>query len=285
VTLTTEGVERHHRWAISSAALAFTNQVWIECVTQTVAQRAKGEHGEADRQGGRPGQARMFVKMARLCYHHGMTAAIDLPTLTRRTIINMARRRQRPGSGSSHAFLQERTSMMQWPDLTPVLSPILWAVVGATATRLYMPERYTRDLNIVVDAQDIRAVKRKLSDAGYVLLGTLSISGMRWQSPAGVSIDIIEGADSWWPAALQAAQTNRDGQGLPVLPLPYLVLMKFNASRTIDLGDIARMLGLADEPTLAQVRDVFRQFAPDGLEDLESLIVLGKLELDLSAGS
>ena len=61
--------------------------------------------------------------------------------------------------------------------------------------------------------------------------------------------------------------------------------MKFNASRTIDLGDIARMLGLADESALAQVRDVFRQFAPDGLEDLESLIALGKLELDLPAAS
>ncbi len=50
--------------------------------------------------------------------------------------------------------------MMQWPDLTPVLSPILWAVVGATATRLYMPERYTRNLEIAVGLQDTGAVKR-----------------------------------------------------------------------------------------------------------------------------
>lgn len=219
--------------------------------------------------------------MARLCYHYAMTAAIDVRTLTRRTIIDMARRRQRSGSGSSREFLLERTTMTQWPDLAPVLSPILWAVVGAAATRLYMPERFTRDLDIVVGVQDVEIATRKLHAAGYVRMGTLSIGGARWQSPAGESIDVIEGIDPWWPVALEAAQVNRDAQGLPVLPLPYLVLMKFNASRTIDLGDIARMLGLADEAALAQVRNVFRQYAPDGLDDLESLITLGKLELDL----
>lgn len=55
--------------------------------------------------------------------------------------------------------------------------------------------------------------------------------------------------------------------------------MKFNASHTIDLGDIARMLGLADEAALVQVRTVFRQYAPDDMDDLESLIMLGKLEM------
>ena len=214
-----------------------------------------------------------------------MTAAIDLRTLTRRTIIDMARRRQRPGSGSSHDFLLERTTMTQWPDLTPLLSPILWAVAGAAATRLYMPERLTRDLDIVVGIQDAQVATHKLRTAGFTLLETLSIGSTRWQSPGGIPIDVIEGADPWWPLALQAAQGNRDAQGLPVLPLPYLALMKFNASRTIDLGDMTRMLGLADEATLAQVRDVFRQYAPDGLEDLESLIALGKLELDSPAAS
>lgn len=209
-----------------------------------------------------------------------MTTTIEAAILTRRTIIDMARRRQRPGSGSARSFLEERTTMTQWPDLTPVLAPILWAVAGAAATRLYMPERSTRDLDLVIESRDTQAVTRKLRAAGFTLLGSLSIGGTRWQSPQGIPIDVIEGAEPWWPLALQAAQSNRDAQGLPVLPLPYLALMKFNASRTIDLGDLTRMLGLADAATLAQVRDLFRQFAPDGLEDLESLIALGKLEMD-----
>jgi hypothetical protein len=167
---------------------------------------------------------------------------------------------------------------MQWPDSSPALSPIPWAVVGAAATRLYMPERVTRDLGVVVAVQDADAARYKLLAAGYMMLGQLSIGGARWQTADGVQIDVIEGHEAWWPGALAEAQTNRDAQGLPILPLPYLVLMKFNASRTIDLGDITRMLGLADELALTQVREIFRHYAPADLEDLESLIQLGKLE-------
>ena len=74
------------------------------------------------------------------------------------------------------------------------------------------------------------------------------------------------------------AQTNRDGQGLPVLPLPYLILMKFRASRAQDVADITRMLGQAGEVQLNAVREVFERWLPGNDEDLESLIALGQLE-------
>jgi hypothetical protein len=209
-----------------------------------------------------------------------MESVQDIRHLTRRTIIDMARRRQQPGAGSGRDFLFARTANMQWPDLTPVLASIPWAVVGAAATRLYMPERSTFDFDIAIAAHDAPAVQRRLAEAGFVRLGSLSIGGARWQGPDGRLIDVIEGDEPWWASALREAQANRDRQGLPILPLPYLALMKFSASRTIDLGDLTRMLGLADESTLAAVRDVFQQYAPDDQEDLESLIFLGKLEID-----
>ena len=167
---------------------------------------------------------------------------------------------------------------MQWPDLTDILSPIHWAVVGAAATRLYMPERATQDFDIAIAVQEAERVRRKLADAGYLQTGKLSIGGSRWRTPDGLQIDVIEGHEEWWPQALAGAQSNRDEQGLPILPFSYLILMKFNASRTIDLGDIARMLGLADEDQLQQVRALFRHYAPTDLGDLESLIRLGRLE-------
>lgn len=208
-----------------------------------------------------------------------MNSTPDLGRLTRRTIIDMALRRQRPGTGSGLDFLLQRTTNVQWPDLTPLLAPIHWAVVGAAATRLYMPERVTQDFDIAIAVSDASQVRQKLSAAGYKQEGELSIGGSRWQSPAGLQIDVIEGHDSWWPQALAEAQSNRDEQGLPILPFAYLILMKFNASRTIDLGDIARMLGLADERDLARVRQLFLTYAPDDVQDLESLIRLGKLEM------
>lgn len=207
-----------------------------------------------------------------------MRPSTDLGRLTRRTILDMALRRQRAGTGSSLDSLLQRTTVVQWPDLTPILEPIRWAVVGAAATRLYMPERMTNDFDIAIAAQEAEMVRRKLAIAGYIHTGDLSIGGSRWQAPDRVQVDVIEGNDPWWPQALAEAQANRDEQGLPILPFAYLILMKFNASRTIDLGDITRMLGLASEADHAQVRSIFRLYAPADLDDLESLIHLGRLE-------
>lgn len=168
---------------------------------------------------------------------------------------------------------------MHWPDLSPVLAPIRWAVVGAAATRLYMPERFTQDFDVALAVQDAEVAYRKLSHAGYVKTGELSIGGSTWRAPDGQLIDVIEGGEPWWQDALLEAQNNRDAQNLPVLPLPYLVLMKFHASRTRDLGDIAQMLGHADDRALDEVRALFSEYAADDLDDLESLIMLGRLEL------
>jgi len=199
--------------------------------------------------------------------------------LTRRIIIDIARRRQRPGTGSTRSFLRERTAKMIWPDLSQVLRDVPWAVVGAVATRLYMPERATRDLGVAVTTHDAAAAQAKLAAAGWVKLGALSIGGSSWASPDGVQVDVLEGHAAWWPTAIADAQTNRDAQGLPILPLPYLVLMKFQSGRTVDIGDITRILGQAEASALQATREMFKNYEPDGIEDLESLIALGQLEM------
>ncbi len=167
---------------------------------------------------------------------------------------------------------------MAYPDLTPILSPIRWAVVGAAATRLYMPERMTQDLDIAIQEQDAAAAREKFKRAEFGYRGELSIGGSAWIAPSGQMIDVVEGREDWWQDALGEAQTNRDAQGLPILPLRYLVLMKFQAGRVQDIADVTRMLGQADEPTLDAVRALFRRYAPGDAQDLESLIALGKLE-------
>lgn len=169
---------------------------------------------------------------------------------------------------------------MIWPDLSDVFAELPWAVVGAVATRLYMPERMTRDLDVAIYAGDSIAAHQKLMAADWVQTGQLHIGGTSWRAIDGAELDLIEASAEWWPAALREAQSNRDLQGLPILPLPYLVLMKFQAGRVNDIADITRMLGQANEAQLDDTRRLFLKFDPDGLEDLESLIVLGRLELE-----
>jgi hypothetical protein len=51
------------------------------------------------------------------------------------------------------------------------------------------------------------------------------------------------------------------------------------SNRSLDIGDLGRLLGLVPEPELDRVRQAVHQFTPQDAEDLESLIYLGKLEL------
>ena len=55
--------------------------------------------------------------------------------------------------------------------------------------------------------------------------------------------------------------------------------MKVEAGRAQDLADAARMLGAAPDLSRQETRAVFRRWLPDALDDLESLIALGNLEM------
>jgi len=204
---------------------------------------------------------------------------MDAGTRIRRTLLAVARRRQRPGTGSTRPFLTTRTHSRPFPDLTPVLHPVPWAVVGAAATRMYMPERMTQDLDIVVQAADAAEVRQKLTAAGFRSAGEPAIGGSSWTAPDGFSIAVLEHTEPWLVQAIAEAQQNRDAQGLPVLSLPYLVQMKFQAERVQDVADITRMLAQAGEETLAAVRRLFAVLRPEDVADLESLIALGQLEM------
>ncbi len=169
---------------------------------------------------------------------------------------------------------------MRWPDLSTILVGIPYAVAGAVATRAYMPERATSDLDIVVVAGDVPRAASRLRAAGYRERGALVIGRMAWLSPDGVPVDLIEGSEGWWPQALEEAAQHPDRDGEPILPLPWLVLMKLGASRVQDLADVTRMLGAASADDIGGVRGIVRTHAPDVGDDLDSLIALGRLEAE-----
>lgn len=145
------------------------------------------------------------------------------------------------------------------------------------ATRLYMPERMTLDLDILINTEDAELIYQDLEKAEGKKVGNLSISGSQWQLADNTSLDVLEGEDEWVKEAV--LNPNYAPDGLPIIDLPYLVLMKLAASRTQDLADISRMLGLADESALTKIKSVVKAYLSTSMEDLESLILLGKLEI------
>lgn len=159
-------------------------------------------------------------------------------------------------------------------DLARIGTPFV--VVGGVATALYMPRRLTLDVDILSRANEERDLARELQAAGYTRLAPLASGGTMWGAPDGSTLGVLEVDASWVDDAVR--RPNRSPTGLPVIALPYLVLMKLAASRPQDLADLSRMLGQTDGPSRDAVRAAVRAHRPEDLADLESLIVLGELE-------
>jgi len=195
--------------------------------------------------------------------------------LRRRQFLALAQRRARPGSGSSIEFLRARTWKATKMSLEQIQTPFV--IVGGVATALYMPQRLTLDLDILVVPDQAARLHAELRRLGYTLRGQLAFGGTSWQAPEGDVLDVLESDEAWAQTAVR--EPNRAPTGEPVIALPYLVLMKLAASRPQDLADLSRMLGQADDRTLTQVRAAVRQYRPEDAGDVESLIALGRLEL------
>ena len=200
----------------------------------------------------------------------------DLNLERRKIFVTLARKRAKKGSGSSHFFLNKRTWTLPVTDIRRFLASIPFVVVGGVATRLYMPERMTLDLDIVIAADQAKVVYKNLQEMGAKKITNLSIPGSQWDLPDGTSLDVLEIDEPWIESALSFP--NYAPNGLPIIELPYLILMKLNASRSQDLADISRMLGCASDIQIEKTKAIIEKYLPTAKEDLESLIMLGKLE-------
>ena len=109
---------------------------------------------------------------------------------------------------------------MRFPDLTDELWPVAWAVAGAAAVRMYMPERATDDLGVLIASDDAAGARRLLYAAGAASPGDRSIGGSSWILADGARVGVLECGEPWCVHALAGARDNRDAEGLPILPLP-----------------------------------------------------------------
>ena len=195
----------------------------------------------------------------------------------RKQYIAIILRRAKPGGGSSEDFLKGRTLKYSIIKIEKIIRKTPFLIVGGFATRLYMPERMTLDLGVLVPIEDAVKVEDELIRGGCKKQGNLTIGGSTWTLPDNTNLDVIILDEPWIKEAIQQPRIGSDG--LPYIELPYLVLMKLHSSRVQDIADISRMLGDADEERLQNTRNTIRSYRPEDVEDLESLIQLGQLEM------
>lgn len=153
-----------------------------------------------------------------------------------------------------------------------------FAVCGAAAVNAYAKPRQTADLDVVVLSSESEKWARFLEQRGWSRAGDLSIGGWSFRHADGDELDVLIASEAWMTRAIQEAQTNLHG-GLPVLPLPWLVLMKLNAGRTGDQADLTHMLGALSEDSFQTLLQTVESYLTEAdVEDLSALYDLGHME-------
>jgi hypothetical protein len=170
-----------------------------------------------------------------------------------------------------------------------ILGDIPYCVVGGVATRAYMPERVTRDIDVLVNADDFDAAEERLREAGYTAIkkhddlffanSHLGLFGRVWEK-SGVRVDLIASRQPWVHEAL--AIEAYDQTGLRVIALPYLVLMKLDASRGQDQADAERMLGRLTDDQVEEIARIVDRYSgdPQAAQDVAQYALLGRLEYE-----
>ena len=94
-----------------------------------------------------------------------MEIVLDPNATKRKYFIRLVVKNAKPGSGSSIQFLNQRTWTYPVSNLSEIIKQAPFVIVGGVATRLYMPERMTLDIDILVKAEDAQLVYQDLIKA------------------------------------------------------------------------------------------------------------------------
>jgi len=197
----------------------------------------------------------------------------------------MAVRRQRPGYGSLLSRLERKVVREPWwQGAERALADVPHVVIGAVAANAYMAPRFTRDLDMGVLPAVLARAEGRLEEAGWRRAGRTQpldrgLEGWNWEGPIGQDLDLFAMRHPWAAKAIREVQVD-PRTGLPTLRVEYVVLMKLTVSRSIDVGDLSRVLGARTDPELNRVRAAVRRYQPDDLDDVDRLVVLGRMERD-----
>ena len=113
------------------------------------------------------------------------------PTQRRKLIISMVNRRVKPGCGSSIELLKSRTWTQTLPDLKKIIKKTPYVITGGIATKLYMAEVYSSNLDIFVLSEDAELITQELQDYNAYFLQDWDYGGTLWVFPDDTLFSVI----------------------------------------------------------------------------------------------
>ncbi|MEM8506154.1 MAG: hypothetical protein AAF716_23765 [Cyanobacteria bacterium P01_D01_bin.1] len=177
--------------------------------------------------------------------------------------------------------------MLSLPRLKALLpNDLPYAIIGGIATTFYMPARTTQDLDLLILSDDAERLEQALVHQRWTQIENIhirsdgiEITGGAWRSIEGELLDLLYTSDlTWARTALQPENTTITPDGLRVIALPYLILLKLLARRNRDILDIEEMLQYCDEQKIADIRAVVANVMPILSEDLEQHIAIAQMD-------
>ncbi len=168
-----------------------------------------------------------------------------------------------------------------------VLSNIPFMIVGAHAANAYMPARNTHDVDLLVKSEDFPNAEQCLQESSWIkssdLLfpnAKLGLFGSAWhRDKAGEEIDLLSSNQPWVTEAFETS-TVQDQNGARIIPLPFIILMKIDSARTVDQGDLGRMLGRLDDSQIEKIIAVVERHYDDyqAPDDIRQYAEFGRWE-------
>jgi hypothetical protein len=175
-----------------------------------------------------------------------------------------------------------RAPIMMRPEI--LFGDIPVVVIGGVAARAYAPERFTHDIDLLIDCKRFEDATARLSQHRWQRTvefvfpnSSLGLRGEAWEKD-GLLIDIVATPQAWGTEALEIPAY--DQTGLRVIPLAYLVLMKLDSARGIDQGDLTRMLGRLGDGEVDAIVKIIEKHSHDSQapDDVRQYALLGRLE-------
>ena len=151
-----------------------------------------------------------------------------------------------------------------------------YVIVGGIASAQYQPTRFTEVIDLMVLAEASATAEKALRRAGWTQLGVISFGGSSWQSPQGELIDLLHAPSETWVSAALATPI-KTPEGLRIIDLPYLLILKLSATRAVDISDIVGMLQHASDAEKQRIRHVIQTYRSDLLEDFEQFRAIAQL--------
>jgi hypothetical protein len=166
-------------------------------------------------------------------------------------------------------LLAHRFVIMETVESVLRILMVPYAVIGGHAVTFHGRPRMTDDIDILVSPQDAQTAITQLDLRQVSPLRTGGYSGT---TPDGMCIDVVAPDQRWVaPAIAQAVRTPHG----PMVVAPFLVLTKLWDSRgSQDETDVLGVLKRMTDADLDVTRRLVRQYLPNDVDDLESLIAM-----------